>query len=66
MQAFPQAKLAEDEEIFMHIPRGYHGDGAIDRSEYVLKLKKNLYGLKQANYNWSELLKAGLLKLGIK
>jgi len=33
VQAFPQAKLAEDEEIFMHIPRGYHVDGAIDRSE---------------------------------
>ena len=66
VQAFPQAKLADDEEIFMHIPRGYHVDGAKDRSEYVLKLKKNLYGLKQASYNWSELLKAGLLKLGFK
>ena len=36
------------------------------RSDYVLKLKKNLYGLKQAAYNWSELLKAGLFKLGFK
>ena len=46
MQAFPQAKLDDDEEIFMHIPRGFHVDDAKDRSEYVLKLKKNLYGFK--------------------
>ena len=50
----------------MNILRGYHVDGAKDRSEYVLKLKKNLYGLKQASYNWSELIKAGLLKLNFK
>ena len=46
VQAFPQAKLADDEEIFMHIPRVFHVDGAKDRSDYVLKLKKTLYGLK--------------------
>ena len=50
----------------MHIPRGFHVDGAKKRSDYVLKLKKNLYGLKQASFNWSQLLKAGLLKLGFK
>ena len=46
LQVFPQDKLADDEENFMHIPRGFHVDGAKDRSGYVLKLKKTLYGLK--------------------
>ena len=66
VQAFPQAKLDDDEEMFMHIPRGFHVDSTKHRSDYVLKLKKNLYGLKQASYNWSELLNTGLFKLGFK
>ena len=48
----------------MHLPRGFHIDDAKHRSDYVLKFKKNLYGLKQASYNWSELLKPGLIQLG--
>ena len=40
--------------------------GDEDLSKYVLKLKKNLYGLKQASFNWSELLKSGLIELGYK
>ena len=61
VQAFSQTKLDDDEKFFMHIPRGFHVDGAKNRADYVLKLKKNLYGLKQASYSWNELLKAGLL-----
>ena len=66
VQAFPQATLDENEHVYMHLPRGFHVDDAKHRSDYVLKLKKNLYGLKQASYNWSELLKAGLTKLDFK
>ena len=66
VKVFSQAKLADDEEIFMLTPRRFHVDGAKDSSDYVLKLKKNLHGLKQASYNWSELLKVGLFKLGFK
>ena len=65
VQAFPQASLSEGENVFMEIPRGYNYEGATS-DDYVLKLRKNLYGLKQAAYNWHELLKAGLLKLGFK
>ena len=65
-QAFPQAKLDNDEEISMYIPRGFHVDVAKNRPNYVLKIKKNVYGLKQASYDWSELLKTGLFKLGFK
>ena len=50
----------------MHIPRGFHIDGAKNRCDYVLQLKKNLYGLKLESYNWSELLTAGLFKLHFK
>eukprot|EP00957_Ditylum_brightwellii_P091073 6933623-Ditylum_brightwellii.AAC.1 len=32
--------------------------------KFILHLKRNLYGLKQASYNWIKLLKAGLLSQG--
>ena len=64
VQAFPQATLDKNEHVYMHLPAGYDVDG--DRSKYVLKLKKNLYGLKQASFNWSEMLKSGLIEMGFK
>ena len=33
---------------------------------YLLKLRKNLYGLKQASVNWYETLRAGLKSRGFK
>ena len=54
--AFPQAEL--EEEIYMELPAGFEAQGA-DCSQ-VLKLKKNLYGLKQASANWYEMIKGGL------
>ena len=62
VQVFPQATLDKDEHVYMHLPAGYDVDG--DRNKYVLKLKKNLYGLKQASFNWSEMLKSGLIEMG--
>ena len=47
----------------MKLPKGFCVDDKNHRSNYVLKLKKLLYGLKQVSYNWSELLKARLIKL---
>jgi hypothetical protein len=65
VQAFPQATLPEGEDVFMEIPPGFDlGDK--DKSKYCLKLIKNLYGLKQAAYNWNNLLTSGLLTLGFK
>lgn len=65
VQAFPQATLPEGENVYMEIPDGYDmGDKSKD--EYCLKLLKNLYGLKQAAYNWNSLLSAGLQTLGFK
>ena len=49
----------------MEIPRGVTLDGA-DRTLYVLHLKQNLYGMKQAGRVWNKHLVGGLVKLGFK
>ena len=67
--AFPQAELEVD--IFMEIPAGMQVEdenqpGTRDggKGKYVLKLRKNLYGLKQAGYNWYNMLREGLERRG--
>ena len=46
--AYPQADVECD--LFMEIPRMCNVDG--NKKEHVLKLKKNLYGSKQAGKVW--------------
>ena len=53
--AFSQAELKRD--VFMALPYGF---GYGERRQYVLKLKKNLYGLSDASYNWFSNLAEGL------
>ena len=71
-QVFPQAPL--EDPIYMRMPQGWHADsnGNIrphsdptynDKSHYI-KLKKILYGCRQAARNWYEYLKKGLLAHG--
>ena len=51
--AFPQADLEED--IWMYLPIGLQVDGHTEASSersFLLKLNKNVYGLKQGSYNW--------------
>lgn len=55
--AFPQAKLEED--VFMEFPAGVEYPGG-SRKQFVLKLDKNLYGLKNAAHNWFQMLSSGL------
>jgi hypothetical protein len=62
--AYPQADL--DVDIYLELPMGFKLEGGHDKKLYVLKLKKNLYGLKQAGYNWYEKLKGGMLARGFK
>lgn len=54
--AFPQADL--DVDVYMELPVGFDHEG--HKGKHVLKLNKSLYGLKQAAYNWFQLLKSGL------
>ena len=61
--AFPQADLEED--IWMQIPQGVTVESE-DGEPRLLKLCKNLYGLKQGSNNWFKHLKKGLMTRGLK
>ena len=65
--AFPQADLEED--IWMYLPIGFQVDGHTESSSecsFLLKLNKNVYGLKQGSYNWYKKLKKSLVDRGFK
>ena len=65
--AFTQADLKED--IWMQLPVGFQIDGQTEAESekcYVLKLNKNLYGLKQGSFNCSEKLKASMVDRDFK
>ena len=51
-----------DEEIYMKQPEGFHIGGA----HKVCRLKKSLYGLKQAARQWNKKLHSVLVDLGFK
>ena len=59
--AYPQADLTKD--IYMRIPKGF---SVTQPGDYLLKLMKNVYGLKDAGRTWHEHLKKGLLDRGFK
>jgi len=63
VQDFPQEKLSED--VFMRIPQGFYYKDS-DNKDYVLKLKRYIYSLKQASVNWIQLLTYGLELVGFK
>jgi hypothetical protein len=63
VQAYTQAPLEND--IYMDIPKGYKIKGA-SHETHVMKLLKNLYGLKQAGRVWNKHLEAGLMKIGFQ
>ena len=60
--AYPQANI--DVDIYMELPQGLNVGPESGR--YVLKLQKNLYGLKQAGHNWFENISGALGNLSIK
>jgi hypothetical protein len=63
--AFPQADL--DEDIWMDLPIGFKPiDDPAEAPKFVLKLRKNLYGLQQASFNWFTKLCDGLLDQGFR
>jgi hypothetical protein len=58
--AFTQAPI--DVPTYLDLPMGFSVDG--DSSEFVLELKKTLYGLRQAGLNWFDTLREHLLSTG--
>ncbi len=58
--AFTPAPI--DVLTYLDLPTGFSVDG--DPKYYVLELKKNLYGLRQAGLNWFDTLCDHLLDLG--
>ena len=61
--ACPQADIECD--LHMKLPRGFVTSSGSFQS-HVLKLKRNLYGQRQAGKTWNEHLVAGLRKIGFE
>ena len=61
--AYTQAPV--EREMYMKIPRGFEIKGA-DRDEYLLQVKRNVYGQKQAGRVFNQYLVKGLTELGFK
>ncbi|GMF64041.1 unnamed protein product [Phytophthora fragariaefolia] len=69
--AYVKVDKEEDLQIYLYVPQGMEiGQtklvelGAHHKRELVLRLKKSLYGLKQAGRLWNQLLHRVLTKLG--
>ena len=74
-QAFPQAPL--DDDVFLKVPQGWYYDPKEQKlqqstdpqsfdSQHCIKLKKNLYGVKQAAFNWFQHCRQGFIDKGFK
>ena len=65
VQSITQAKLEED--VYMNMKSGFtYDDLSTSRQSYVLKIKQNLYGLKQDAMNWDFKIRDGLIFTGFK
>lgn len=67
---YVKAEKDEDLENVLHVPQGMEFDanklGSLatsNRSKMELRITKGLYGLKQAERLWEQLLHAALLKM---
>lgn len=65
VQAYPQAP-AESEKLYMKVPKGFEITGVEDPENYVLKVKRNIYGQKQAGRVWNKYLVKHLEEIGFK
>jgi len=62
--AYQQANVEGD--IYMRMPHGFKLNDGRDRKSHVLKLIKNIYGLKQAGRVWNQHLDKGMTELGYR
>ena len=63
VMAYTQADVKTD--IFMQLPSGTTFQG-VNPNKHLLKLQKNLYGLKDGQVTWHEHIKTGLLSRGFR
>ena len=49
-----------DSDFYLHLPTGFHVHGEDRNGAYSLKLKNNLYRIRQAAENCFDMLKTGL------
>ena len=63
VNAFAQGDL--EEEVYLEIPKGFRADSD-DGEEYVLKLKKSLYGMVQSPRNFFNKLSSALHARGFR
>lgn len=64
VQAYPQAP-AETDLLYIEIPKGYEIEGA-KKGEFVLKIKQNVYGQRQAGRVWNLFLVEKLMSIGFE
>jgi hypothetical protein len=62
VQAYTQADIECD--MYMHLPKGFEVPD--NEQEYVLRIKKNIYGQKQAGHVWNNHLTQTLCSIGFK
>ena len=53
-------------DVYLHLLEVFHVDGEDKNEIYFLKLKKNIFGTRQAAANWFDMLKTGLEDEGFK
>jgi Reverse transcriptase (RNA-dependent DNA polymerase) len=61
--AYLNSELGDDEVIYLEQPVGHE---TRNQKDYVWRLLKTLYGLKQGAKNWYDVLYQALVKLGFK
>lgn len=62
--AFPQAEIEDGVELYMKLPLGIASNR--ERKDYALKIKRNIYGQKQAARIWNVHLRKGLESIGFE
>ena len=63
VMAYPQAPA--EMPLYLRLPQGYKRKG-MNRKTHVLKLKRNVYGQKQAGRVWNQYMDQGMRSIGFK